>query len=107
MISSAQARVAVLIAIFMIVFSANPAAAHTGFESSSPAEGARVDAPVTEITLTFSGEAMPAGTGFIVLDPAGRLREPDRLTSEDNLTWAQSRIVPPHWGTRTPSSSRC
>ena len=76
-----------LVAILAIVFSASPAAAHTGFESSSPADGDMINEPITEITLTFSGEATPAGEGFIVLDPDGTIRTPDEITTNDNLTW--------------------
>lgn len=64
-----------------------PASAHTGFESSSPSEGETVDGPISEISLTFSGEATPAGDGFSVLDPDGTVRVPDEVTSNDNLTW--------------------
>ncbi len=71
----------------VVVFAASPAAAHTGFESSSPADGDVVDEPVSEITLTFSGEATPAGEGFVVLDPTGTIREADEITSVDQLTW--------------------
>ena len=43
---------------------APPASAHTGFESSTPAEGATVDGPVEVVTLVFTGPAEPTGTGF-------------------------------------------
>ncbi|MEZ5257112.1 MAG: copper resistance protein CopC [Ilumatobacteraceae bacterium] len=47
-----------------LVVLAPPGGAHTGFESSNPADGSSVDVPVDEITLTFSGPAEPAGEGF-------------------------------------------
>ena len=51
------------------LFIATPdASAHTSFAGSTPAEGATLDQPVSEITLTFTGEATPAGEGFAVLD---------------------------------------
>lgn len=81
-----------LVAILAIVFSASPAAAHTGFESSSPADGDMINEPITEITLTFSGEATPAGEGFIVLDPDGTIRTPDEITTNDNLTDRKSVV---------------
>ena len=76
-----------LIIILAIVFSAGPAAAHTGFESASPGDGDVVSEPVTEIILTFVGEAAPAGDGFVALDADGMLREPDEISSSDNLVW--------------------
>ena len=80
--------VAGLLALAAIVLApATPASAHTGFESSSPSDGASVDLPVSEISLTFTGEAAPAGEGFVVLDPDGAVRVPDEVSSTDNLTW--------------------
>lgn len=75
------------LAVVAIWLSAAPAFAHTSFESSDPADGAIVEAPVDRIELVFSGEAEPAGDGFVVLDPSGTLLVPDRITSADNLTW--------------------
>ena len=71
----------------VLVMLASPAAAHTGFESSSPADGDTIDEAVSEISLTFAGEATPAGDGFVVLDPNGVIRTPDEIVSSDNLTW--------------------
>ena len=87
MMTNFRVAAGLLLAILAIVFSASPAAAHTGFESSSPADGEVIDEPVTEITLTFAGEAAPAGEGFIVLDPDGTIRTPDEITTTDNLTF--------------------
>ncbi len=83
----AKSLAAALLAVFVVTISAPPAGAHTGFESSSPAEGDVVNEPVSEIALTFSGEATPAGEGFVVLDPTGTVREPDEITTADNLIW--------------------
>ena len=71
----------------LVLVLASPAAAHTGFESSSPADGETITEPVFEISLTFAGEATPAGDGFVVLDPDGLIRTPDEVLSGDNLTW--------------------
>lgn len=65
----------------------SPVSAHTGFESSSPGDSAIIDTPLSTITLTFSGEATPAGEGFVVLDPTGAVRVPNDISSDDNLTW--------------------
>ena len=78
---------ALLVAFVVLLSAASPASAHTGFESSSPGDGQTIDQPVAEISLTFSGEATPAGEGFVVLDPSGVIREPDEVISADNLTW--------------------
>lgn len=71
-----------------------PAAAHTGFESSDPADGSVTEAPVDVITLVFTGDAEPTGDGFQVLDPDGLLREPTEATTEDERTWVL-RFDPP------------
>ena len=85
--TKAQSLTGFLIAVLAIALSAAPAAAHTGFEASSPGDGEVVAESVSEITLTFTGEASPAGEGFVVLDPDGTIREPDQITTSDNLTW--------------------
>lgn len=70
-----------------LIFAA-PAGAHTGFESSDPADGATVDQPVGQVTITFSGPAEPAGDGFQVLDGSGEVRTPSSSTSEgDGAVW--------------------
>lgn len=71
-----------------------PAMAHTGFESSEPADGETVDGPIEVVRLTFTGEAEPTGTGFEVLDPAGQVRTPTAVESDDGITW-QLRFDPP------------
>lgn len=78
---------AVVLILLATVLSASPAGAHTGFESSSPADGEVIDEPVSGITLTFTGDATPAGEGFVVLDPTGTIREPDDISTVDNRTW--------------------
>lgn len=78
---------ALLVVLAVVLSTASPASAHTGFESSNPGDGQTIDQPVTQISLSFSGEATPAGEGFVVLDPSGQIREPDEVTSVDNLTW--------------------
>ena len=78
---------ALLLVPVVLLSAAPPASAHTGFESSTPSDGQTIDEPVAEISLHFSGEATPAGEGFVVLDPSGQIREPDEVMSVDNLTW--------------------
>ncbi len=76
------ARGLTAVAVVVLVVAAWPtvAGAHTGFESSEPADGAVLDAPVDAITLRFSGAAEPAGEGFVVLDPVLGPREPTSVT---------------------------
>lgn len=87
-----------LVALFVgaaVLLVAMPgASAHTSFAGSTPADRAVLDQPVSEITLTFSGEAEPAGEGFAVLDPTGSIRLPEAVSSTDNLTWTL-RFDPP------------
>jgi copper transport protein len=74
-------------ALFGSIILAAPAAAHTGFESSDPADGAVLDGPVTEVVLTFTGEAEPTGGGFEVLEADGTIRQPSTAASEDGALW--------------------
>lgn len=85
---------AVLIAAFTWLASA-PAAAHTGFESSSPDDGETMEAPLEEVVLRFTGSAQPAGDGFVVLDPAGSIRAPDAVTSDSEQRVWTLRFDPP------------
>lgn len=62
--------------VVVLVWAATPAGAHTGFESSDPADGAVVEADLDTITIAFTNEAEPAGEGFVVLDPELGVREP-------------------------------
>lgn len=78
---------AISLAVVVVWLSAAPALAHTSFEASNPADGAILEAPIDRIELIFSGEAEPAGDGFVVLDPSGTVVVPDRISSADNLTW--------------------
>lgn len=85
-------RIVVLVAVLllMLVSTTSVAVAHTGFVDSDPIDGAVVTAPVTEITLLFSGEAAPAGEGFVILDASGTIREPDAVSDVDGLIWTLS-----------------
>lgn len=78
---------AALLVLSAILLAPAAALAHTEFVSSVPPDGATRERPVDRIEITFSGEASPAGEGFVVLDAAGAFRSPDRLTTSDKLTW--------------------
>lgn len=64
-----------------------PASAHIDFESSTPADGDVLVAPVSEIIVRFTGEATPAGDEFLVLDPSRGVREPDSVTTVDGTEY--------------------
>lgn len=66
---------------------AAPALAHTEFSLSDPANESVLVSPLSEINVVFEGVAEPAGDGFLVIDAAGVVREPDTVSSADNLTW--------------------
>ena len=48
----------------------SPSMAHAGLVSSTPANGATVEAPPEEVVLTFDSELVPDGTSFPVTDAA-------------------------------------
>jgi len=81
-----------LVAVFVVgaasLLAASPAAAHTDFESSTPAADAVVDEPVSIVTLVFTSEAIPAGDQFLALTPAGDLQEPVEIRTSDDKTFA-------------------
>ncbi len=89
--------VVALIALLAATVLAGPAAAHTGFESSDPVDGATLDTPLDVITLVFSGEAEPTGEGFQILEPTGGLRQPSEASTADGSTWVL-RFDPPVTG---------
>ncbi|MDJ0768141.1 MAG: CopD family protein [Ilumatobacter sp.] len=91
---------AITVAILAVVLvAAEPAAAHTGFESSDPADGAVVTEPVDVVTITFTGEATPVGDEFVALNAAGELQEPIDVTTTDDRVFAV-RFDPPLAGGR-------
>jgi len=65
--------VAVALVAFAAVFvlAAAPAAAHADLDSSSPADGAAVEAPLGAITLVFTAPVEPAVDQFTIVDTAG------------------------------------
>ena len=65
-----------------------PATAHTGFQSSDPADGSVTAGEVGQIVIRFGGAAEPAGEGFVVLDGSGTIRRPDTVTTDPTgTTW--------------------
>lgn len=88
-----------------------PAGAHTGFESSDPADGTELSTVVDEITLTFTGPAEPAGEGFVVLDPVRGRRQPASVEAVSEGTYLLT-FDPPlaggdvgvRWSVRAPDA---
>lgn len=79
---SGVTRCLVAAAVFLLaVLGWSPSAgAHTGFETSDPADGTVLEDPVDSVTVRFTGAAEPAGDGFVVLDPARGRRVPNSVT---------------------------
>ena len=78
-----QVLALLLLVVGIIAVGATPAGAHTGFDSSDPADGASVDAPIDRITIRFTNEAEPSGEEFVVLDPGLGERTPDTVENPD------------------------
>jgi copper transport protein len=91
-------RVAVFLAVLMAVsvsmIGGGTASAHTGFESSTPSDGAVIDTPVDLITIVFTGEATPVGDKFVALTPDGVVQEPVDVQTLDNKLFS-IRFDPP------------
>jgi copper transport protein len=69
--------------VLLVLFGAGSALAHTSFESSSPADGAVFDAPVSVVTVSFTNPATPVGDEFVALDSSGQIRTPTSVTDTD------------------------
>lgn len=67
----------------LLLATGHPVFAHTELESSTPADGETVDAPVSEITLVYTAAVTPVENGFEVLDADGQIRRPDIVASPD------------------------
>lgn len=53
------------------VLSSAPALAHTGLDTSTPADGSTVDGPLAQIELTFTGTPTAIDDGIVAIDAAG------------------------------------
>jgi copper transport protein len=76
--------IGVLIVVVGTLLSPATASAHTGFQSSTPAEGGIIGEPVELVTVVFTGEATPVGDEFIALTPQGVVQKPVSITTLDN-----------------------
>ncbi|MEZ5375200.1 MAG: CopD family protein [Acidimicrobiales bacterium] len=73
--------------IFVLLGSVAPAGAHTGFESSDPADGDVVEGPLSELVISFTGDSEETGDGFQVLDGDGNVRIPASVSTDDTRTF--------------------
>jgi copper transport protein len=86
--------VALLFAALVALLSPGTAHAHTGFESSTPADGSTVGEPVEVLTISFTGEANPVGEEFVALTPAGVIQVPVSVETADQRLFT-IRFDPP------------
>jgi copper transport protein len=78
------AVVGVLVVAAGLVLAPATASAHTGFQSSTPAEGTVIDEPVSLVTIVFTGEANPVGDQFVALTPDGVVQAAASFATIDN-----------------------
>ncbi len=83
-----------LVAVASMLFGASTASAHTGFDSSTPADQATVAEPVELVTISFTGPATPVGDGFVALNAEGVLQEPVSVSTVDDQVFTV-RFDPP------------
>lgn len=85
--------------------------AHTAFESSTPAEGEVLDAPVDTVVLEFTGAATPVDGRIVALDGDGTERAPTTIETPDDRR-VVLRFEPPlsggpvgvRWSVRAPDA---
>lgn len=85
----AAVLLAFLTALFMLVGTAQPAAAHDELVSSDPESGASLDASPESLTLTFSGNVMDIGREIRVTDSNG-----ESLIDQESIVERQRVIQP-------------
>lgn len=76
---------ALLTALFMLVGTAQPAAAHDEIISSDPESGAALEASPEALTLTFSGDIMDIGREVRVTDSNGESQVTQESTVERQM----------------------
>lgn len=96
-----RARVAVALVIVALVSAGTGqlASAHTDFDASSPADGAVVDGPLSEVVVNFTNPAQPAGEGFELLDPSGAVLAPSSIDETDGTSFVLTFTPPLEAGT--------
>lgn len=106
-----QGAAVILVLAAAWLLSSTAVGAHTGFESSDPADGESTAGPVETITLVFTGDAEPTGRGFEVLDPGGSIREPIEASTVDGRIWIlrfepalEGGVVGVRWSVKAPDA---
>src|SRR5680860_1264829 len=83
----ARLAVGLVVVALSLLATGRVASAHTDFDSSTPTDGAVVDAPVAEVVVNFTNAAQPAGEGFELLDPTGSIRTPSAVDETDGTSF--------------------
>lgn len=86
-------RRTVALGVLAAVVAGAPASAHTGLDSSDPADGSAVEGPVETVVLEFTGTPTAIDDGIVVADGAGTRIEPVEVT-QDGLR-ITARFEPP------------
>lgn len=82
---------ALLVAMLgLVVAPVSPAWAHFGLAESTPADGAKVPGPLTEIRLVFTKPGTLVGEGFELFDGDGRAVPVTAETPDGGITWVVS-----------------
>jgi copper transport protein len=83
----ARLAVGLVVVALSLLATGRVASAHTDFDSSTPTDGAVVDAPVAEVVVNFTNPARPVGEGFELLDPTGSIRTPSAVDETDGTSF--------------------
>lgn len=81
--------------LVVLLLTARPAWAHVELAGSSPADGAAVDGPVTEVTLTFSAPVQQPLSTVTVRDSAGPSYDSGASVVLDSTVTQPVRELPP------------
>lgn len=85
----------VIVAVLLAAV-ATPAAAHSGLEASSPADGGRIDAAPSQVLLRFTEPVVATGARVVVVGPDGRPYQSGApQVSGDELTQPLKPLGPP------------
>ncbi|MGB3687522.1 MAG: CopD family protein [Ornithinimicrobium sp.] len=91
---------ALTLAFVLVLALAAPALAHTDLDSTTPADGATIDGPVDEVSLTFTLPVTQLGDGVSIDGPDGKV--PVEVSSaEEGVVWIAVPSEPLSSGTYT------
>lgn len=94
-----KAAAALVVALSTALIWPVAVSAHTDFESSTPADGATVDGPLTVVVVDFTNPARMVGDGFQLLDPSGQIRTPSSIDPTDGTSFVLAFDPPLSAGT--------